>query len=340
MIINFISILNKKKRLVVNMKNFKFLLVGALALTLAACGEENKQADGNASTDKVEMEQQVETGGTVTLIDDLGNQLEFEATPSSVATLNPGMMDILLALGANVTGRPTITSDMKEEVKTIQEIGNPHEPSFEQIVALNAEILIVPPSFQQFATTVEATGTKIVYSTMNSIDDIKNTIKKYGALFNNMATAEKLVAQIDEKIAQGATQSTLDALIVYGAPGTYLAALDNSLYGDILKNAGGKNIAADLPATDKFPTYANLSVEKIVERNPKVIMLITHANPATVKEGFEKQLKENAAWKNLDAVKNNQIIILPADLFDNPGTQVIEAIDYMRDVLKTAEEAA
>ncbi|MFJ7648524.1 ABC transporter substrate-binding protein [Lysinibacillus sp. NPDC097279] len=321
------------------MKKFKFLLVGALALSLAACGEESKQAEMDSSKDKVEMEQQVESGEAVTFIDDLGNKLEFEATPRSVATLNPGMMDILLALGANVTGRPTITTEMKEDVKAIQEIGNPHEPSFEQIAALNAEILIVPPSFQQFATTVEATGTKIVYLNMNSVDDIKKTITQYGELFNNTAKANELVAQIDEKIAQGATESTLDALIVYGAPGTYLAALDNSLYGDILKKAGGKNIAADLPATEKFPSYATLSVEKIVERNPKVIMLITHANPATVKEGFEKQLKENAAWKNLDAVKNNQIIILPAELFDNPGTQVVEAIDYMREVLKTAEEA-
>lgn len=321
------------------MKKFKFLLVGALALSLAACGEESKQAETDSSKDKVEMEQQVESGEAVTFIDDLGNKLEFEATPRSVATLNPGMMDILLALGANVTGRPTITTEMKEDVKAIQEIGNPHEPSFEQIAALNAEILIVPPSFQQFATTVEATGTKIVYLNMNSVDDIKKTITQYGELFNNSAKANELVAQIDEKIAQGATESTLDALIVYGAPGTYLAALDNSLYGDILKKAGGKNIAADLPATEKFPSYATLSVEKIVERNPKVIMLITHANPATVKEGFEKQLKENAAWKNLDAVKNNQIIILPAELFDNPGTQVVEAIDYMREVLKTAEEA-
>lgn len=322
------------------MKKFKFLLVGALALSLAACGEESKKADVNASADQVDIEQQtLETVGALTLIDDLGNKHEFEATPGSVATLNPGMMDILLELGANVTGRPTITSDRGAEVESIQEIGNPHEPSFEQIAALNAEILIVPPSFQQFATTVEATGTKIVYSNMNSVDDIKKTIKKYGALFNNTATAKKLVTQIDEKIAEGTTGSTLDALIVYGAPGTYLAALDNSLYGDILNKAGGKNIAADLPATDKYPTYANLSVEKIVERNPKVIMLITHAKPEAVKEGFEKQLKENAAWKNLDAVKNDQIIILPAELFDNPGTQVVEAIDYMRGVLKTAEEA-
>ena len=133
------------------------------------------------------------------------------------------------------------------------------------------------------------------------------------------------------------TESSKNALIVYGAPGTYLAALDNSLYGDILKAAGGNNIAAKFPALDKYPTYASLSAEKIVEGDPQIIMLITHSNAEQVKAGFEKQMNQDAAWKNLDAVKNNQIIILPADLFDNPGTQVIEALEYMRDLLQKAE---
>lgn len=109
------------------------------------------------------------------------------------------------------------------------------------------------------------------------------------------------------------------------------------MYGDILKAAGGNNIAADLPALDKYPTYASLSAEKIVEGNPQIIMLITHSDPNVVKEGFEKQMNENAAWKNLGAVKNGQIIILPSQLFDNPGTQVVEALDYMRDLLEKAE---
>ena len=39
----------------------------------------------------------------------LTQSLLDEAMPGSVATLNSGMMDILLELGANVTGRPTIT---------------------------------------------------------------------------------------------------------------------------------------------------------------------------------------------------------------------------------------
>ena len=322
------------------MKFPKIVLASVLVLTLAACGSGDESAKEKVSNENKTVQTEVVEAGPIVLIDDLGNKIEFKEAPKSVATLNPGMLDILVELGTNVTGRPSMTTEMTDEVKAIQEIGNPHEPSFEQIAAVNPELLIVPPSFMQYAATLEATGTKVAYLNMESIDGIKETIEKYGELFAKEDRAKELVQEIDAKLAEAKEESTLNALIVYGAPGTYLAALDNSLYGDILAKVGGKNIASDLPALDKYPSFASLSAEKIVEGNPQIIMLITHANPEVVQAGFEKQMSEDAAWKNLDAVKNNQILILPSELFDNPGTQVVEAIDYMKNLLKEAEAAA
>lgn len=319
------------------MKFTKVLLTNVLVLSLAACG--NNDGSSSSNINKSTHSQGI-SGDQITFTDDLSNKIVLDHIPTSVATLNPGMMDILLELGANVTGRPTITGEMTDEVESIQELGNPHEPSFEQIVATNPELLIVPESFMQFASTIQATGIKIAYSDMNSIDDIRVTIEKYGELFDATEKADELVAEMDAKIDEEAVESTLDALIVYGAPGTYLAALDSSLYGDILAKSGGNNIASKLPELDKFPSYANLSAEKIVEGNPQIIMIITHSNPKSVKSGFEMQMSQNPAWKNLDAVKNNQIVFLPADLFDNPGTQVIKAIEYMKNLLNEAEAAA
>ena len=324
------------------MKKWRFLLVGALALSLAACGDEEvEKNDSKADTEVVENDKakEVSQAGPVKFVDALGNEHEFETAPASIATLDPGVMDILVELGANITGRPQVSSELEEDVAAIQELGNPHEPSFEQIAALNPEVLIVPPSFAQFASTIEATGIKVVYESMQSIEDIQSTVTRYGELFGKQAEATKINDEITKAIGES-VESTQDALIVYGAPGTYMAALNNSLYGDILAKAGGNNIAADLPGLDKYPSYATLSAEKIVEGNPKLIMLITHANPEMVQAGFEQQMSENPAWKNIDAVKNGQIVILPSVLFDNPGTQVIEAVDYMRDLLTKAEEAA
>lgn len=322
------------------MKFSKAILASLLALTLAACNAEEASNQETEVESKETTQSEIVESGPIVFVDDLGNKLEFEEAPKSVATLNPGMLDILVELDVNVTGRPTMTTEMTDEVKAIQEIGNPHEPSFEQIAVVNPELLIVPPSFMQYASTLEATGTKVAYLNMDSIEGIKSTIEKYGSLFGKNDRAKEIVEEIDTKLAEAKADLTLNALIVYGAPGTYLAALDNSLYGDILAKVGGNNIASDLPALEKYPSYASLSAEKIVEGNPQIIMLITHADPKIVQEGFEKQMSEDAAWKNLDAVKNGQILILPSELFDNPGTQVVEAIDYMKDLLNEAEAAA
>jgi iron complex transport system substrate-binding protein len=332
MIIN--SFFWKKRR--INMKKWSVLLACTLALALAACGGEGNENTNANETNQVQSNQVVDQDYHVKFVDALGKEHEFTQVPKTIATLNPGILDILLSLDANVTGRPTISSEISDEIKAIQDLGNVHEPSFEQIVALRPEVLIVPASFQRFAATLESAGIEVIYEDLDSIQQIKDSVKRYGEVFNQEEKANDIIAEIqqaeDEKIS-----STKNALIVYGAPGTYLAALDNSLYGDILNTVGGHNIASDLPALDQYPNFASLSAEKIVKGDPQVIMLITHANEKVVKSGFEKQMSENAAWKNLDAVKNGNIIILPSDLFDNPGTQVVEALDYIRDVLEKAE---
>lgn len=81
-------------------------------------------------------------------------------------------------------------------------------------------------------------------------------------------------------------KSDVKALLVYGAPGTYLAALPTSLSGNILEKTGGKNIAADFPEMKEYPQYAQLSVERIIEANPDVIYLITHGDPNSVKKSI------------------------------------------------------
>lgn len=80
----------------------------------------------------------------------------------------------------------------------------------------------------------------------------------------------------------------------------------------------------------EYPQYAQLSVERIIEANPDVIYLITHGDPNSVKKAFEGEMMKNEAWKNLDAVKQKRVVILPPDLFgSNPGTKVTEAMDFM-----------
>lgn len=241
-----------------------------------------------------------------------------------------GDMDIIHALGGKVVGRPDTKLTLPEELKKAKIIGNAHQPNFEQIASLKPDVLVANNGFQKNVPTVEGQGTKVIISSANSVQDIQKNIELYGTVMKKEDKAKELNQKINDQMKKYEKKSDVKALLVYGAPGTYLAALPTSLSGDVLEKTGGKNIASDFPETKEYPQYAQLSVERIIEANPDVIYLITHGDPKSVKKAFEGEMMKNEAWKNLDAVKQNRVVILPPDLFgSNPGTKVTEAMDFM-----------
>lgn len=291
-----------------------FLLIGC-----------NAKGNDKASATKTEKGKE-----KIEITDLSGRKVTFDKTPGSFATLSMGDMDIIHALGGKIIGRTDTKLTLPEELKKAQVIGNAHQPNFEKIASLKPDVLVANNGFQKNVPTVEGQGTKVVISTVNSVQDIQKNIEIYGAVMKKEEKAKELNQKINDQMKKYEKKSDVKALLVYGAPGTYLAALPTSLSGDILEKTGGKNIAAGFPEMKEYPQYAQLSVERIIEANPDVIYLITHGDPNSVKKAFEGEMMKNEAWKNLDAVKQNRVVILPPDLFgSNPGTKVTEAMDFM-----------
>lgn len=319
-------------------KSLLFILLAIVLVIAAACSGEDSQEEVQHTDVSSAKEEVEETSAAIEVKDALGETIVFDEVPASVAVLSAGDLDILHKLQANIIGRPTINGPVDPEVENMTEIGNPHQPNFEKIAEINPAVLIAPLSFQQYAENVEQQGTKIVYTKANSIEDIVNSIDMYGKIFGKEREAEEIIREIQDGIAAVEQAEPVNTLLVYGAPGSYLAALPNSLAGDLLEKAGGENIASDFPKEENYPQYASLSVEKIIERNPEMVMLITHGDPEAVKDAFEKEMSENAAWKNLDAVKNGNVIVLPSHLFGtNPGTKVSEALQVMQESLSVVK---
>ncbi|PEZ54951.1 iron-hydroxamate ABC transporter substrate-binding protein [Bacillus cereus] len=291
-----------------------FLLIGCSA-----------KGDEKASAIKTEKGKE-----KIEITDLSGRKVTFDKVPESFATLSMGDMDIIHALGGKIVGRPDTKLTLPDELKKAQVIGNAHQPNFEQIASLKPDVLVANNGFQKNVPTVEGQGTQVIISSANSVQDIQKNIELYGTVMKKEDKAKEINQKMNDQMKKYEKKSDVKALLVYGAPGTYLAALPTSLSGDILEKTGGKNIASDFPETKEYPQYAQLSVERIIEANPDVIYLITHGDPKSVKKAFEGEMMKNEAWKNLEAVKQNRVVILPPDLFgSNPGTRVTEAMDFM-----------
>ncbi len=324
----------------------KYILAAVLSVcmtVLAACGgtDSGEEVSAEKAGAKTSQSDNVNENKEIEITDATGQKITLEQAPKSVAVLSSGDLDMLLALDANVVGRPSSQGEPAAELKDIQEIGNPHQPNFEKIAEVHPEVMIASPSFKQFAANLEAQGTKVVYTQANSVEDILQTIEMFGMMLGKSDEAQKVIAGLNEQLdalAGAESENGVKTLLVYGAPGSYLVALPSSLSGDLLERAGGENIASDFPQEEKYPQYASLSTEKIIERNPEAVMLITHGDPEGVKKAFEGEMDKNPAWKNLDAVKNGKVTVLPSHLFGtNPGTKVADALQVMNDSLKEAK---
>lgn len=324
-----------------NMRKLSIFIISIfLLIVLAACGTsaEETEEDVQDTNDTASESSDKESNLPIEVTDASGETITFESIPESAATLSSGDLDILHNLGVEIVGRPTTNVEVPADVEDAPEIGNLHQPNFEKIAEANPEVLIAPLSFERHAANIEEQGTKVVYSNANSIADIQETIEVFGQIFHKEAEAEKINNGITEKTEgiEADEEDPVRALLVYGTTESSLAALPNSLSGDLLEKAGGENIAQDFELAENFPNYANLSPERIIERNPEVIMLITHGEPETVKEAFEQEMETNAAWFNLDAVKNGNVVILPSDLFGaNPGTKIVDALEVMSESLES-----
>ncbi len=281
------------------------------------------------------------TGSSVTVTDFAGRTVSLQHAPQRIVALSNGEVNIIYALGGTVVGRPTSSSGAPiKEAENVQTIGSTHEIDLEKVALLQPDVVLGnSPMNEKDIPSVEGIGAQMVLSAANSVDDIQRQITLFGQLLHKPAQASSLNAELKQHIAKLAKNSQASetqpkVLLVYGAPGTYMAALPNSLSGNILELAGGRNIAADLPGLQSYPQYAQLNTERVVQADPDYVFIMTHGNSEEVKAGFLKEMQDNQAWSNVSAVKNNHVDVLPSDLFGtNPGTRVTEALDLLHKLL-------
>lgn len=277
-----------------------------------------------------------------TVKDFADREVTFNEVPKKIVPLGNGDLDIIYALGGEAVGRPNSKGDVPEQVKDLPEVGTSHELDLEQVAILQPDVVLGETTLNaKDVQTIEGIGSKMLLSNANSVEDIYKQIELYGAMLQKEEKASEIIEELKAEVeATKETQPTKKSrvLIIYGAPGTYMVALPNSLSGNILELAGGTNIAANFQQLEAFPQYAQLNSERIVEANPEYVWLMTHGNSEEVRKGFIKEMERNPAWNSIDAVINKNVEVLPSDLFGtNPGTKVTDAIVLLQDMLKKAE---
>ncbi|MHB0884004.1 ABC transporter substrate-binding protein [Paenibacillus sp. SEL1] len=326
------------------MKSYVLWSSAALLLAVTGCSNGTSTADHKPASASVSTASSTTSGATIQVTDFSNRTLAFQKVPQHIVALSNGDLDIIYALGGTAVGRPNSNGpSVVPAAENVQQIGSTHEVDLEKITMLKPDVVLGNyPMNEKDIPAIEGVGSQLLLTGANSVHDIQSQITLFGQLLQKQAQAVKLNQQIDQQVTklqkETASASKPKVLLVYGAPATYMAALPNSLSGNILEAAGGSNIAADFPGLQNFPQYAQLNTERIIQADPDYIFIMTHGNTEDVKAAFIKEMQENAAWNGIRAVKNNQVEVLPSDLFGtNPGTRVTKALDLMHQKLYPAK---
>jgi len=303
-----------------------FVLLLCLTLSLAGCNERQSETYTPGTVLS-------ETDTSIKIVDMAGRVVTVPRNSESYAFVYRVVARFLISLDR---GQQIVGSGKPEEFLNLVAPGLSEVPSIGQgVVDMEALAEVNPDVFFHKAgdvKTMEAVqklGIPSVGLLFETPDDMLTALKIMGIVCNSEEKADELIEYYHQKILeQQAIVSVLDDTNKKTAVmmGTSIGKVADKtmLQSYMISSAGGINPAADVEATELWPT---VGVEEIFGWNPDYIF-ITNSQSATY---TVEELISDPAWSALKAIKNKHVYVMPAaaDSWEFPGVVSVLGTDYM-----------
>lgn len=264
-------------------------------------------------------------------VDSSKEQVTSKDEKQVVVATSVAITEILDRLGVEVSGIPQTSYELPESAKGATEVGSPMNPDMEIIKSLNpTDVICVDTLGSDFEKQFEENNINADFYNLSNVDGLKETIAALGEKFNKQDKANEILDEIKEVENKVNSNKKSDdkILVLFGAPGSVMVATDKSYIGNLVELAGGNNIFSN--ATSSF---TQINLEEIIKLNPDKILVMTHAVPEAAKKSVEEELSKDL-WKNVNAVKNNDITYLENGYFGmSANLQIVEAVEKLGDIL-------
>lgn len=285
----------------------RFTVLG-FVLLLVACGGHQGQV---AVTD--------------TVTDDYGRTVVVPAAPQRVVSLSPAVTEIMFALGAGdlLVGRTDfcVYPDAAGDIPSIGGISN---LNVERILSMQPDLIIsgsmvgkkITDQFDQMGTPMVCVIEKPKFEAL--YDNIKAIGKLVGKEHEADSLIENLKLRMESLLAHGDSSQNTQLPSVYyvvgfGAGGNFTAG-GNTFINDIIRMAGGRNIAEDIEGW-------SYSLEALVKEDPNFIIVRREDSAAFC--GMKP-------YDRLSAVKNGHVIGIVSGTLDLQVPRNIDAVLYLR----------
>lgn len=280
----------------------------SVALLLSACGHSRIQTT------------------TDTITDDYSRMVVVPTQPQRVVSLSPAVTEIIYALGAEdmLVGRTDFCT-YPPEAANIPSIGGISNLNIEKILFLNPDLVISGSMVGKKVTDqMDQMGTPMVCVIEKPhFDALFGNIATIGRLVGRPTQADNLISTVKSRLAtlkhlpaDTSADTSLPSVyyvVGFGPSGNFTAG-GNTFINDIIRMAGGRNIAASVEGW-------SYSLEALMHEDPDFIIVRREDSAAFCKA---------TPYNNLRAVRQGHVIGMISGTMDLQVPRNIDAILYLR----------
>ena len=256
-------------------------------------------------------------GEPVTIVDATGAQVNVTLPVERIVSLNPGLTEIICALDCEdrIVGHDE-NSVFPVSVSEKPVAGqNSYDPNLEVLLEMEPDVIVADSmlSYNTEALDKLATaGLPVIIEEPSNVSRVKIVTSNFGLIFGK----EEKAAEINDYISsyENFVNERVKDLASSEKPAVYIewyqpwqTFTEDSAASEIMVNAGGVNIAAEITTTAPV-----LSPEYVVEKNPDIIVRMISGDLIGNATGFEatyNELMNRAGLGEVTAIKEGKVYV-------------------------------
>lgn len=303
---------------------FVFMLVLVLS---TACSTVNKKSD-NPDQQRI--------------IKSVKGDITIPAEPKRVIGLSVVYPEFLYALGVTPIAvqnyHQEFPSYLKEPFKNTQKLGIGETPNFEAILAAEPDLIIAPVwwSEKDYDRLAKIAPTVLLPQRDNWHDELRDISEVLGkkdqveTIIQNLKTKE---SEAKEKLRTLVGDETVMYMMIM--------AKELVIYGENIDRGSFIHKQLGLKPVKNFPQSElslSISLEKIPEYNPDHIILQLDDESSEEIQKRYKELLNSTLWKNMTAVKKNQVYIMGGKEWFSLGMSPLADSNAIDEVVQAFEK--
>ncbi len=266
--------------------------------------------------------------GTVT--DQVGRKIQVPDDPARVIALAPSITEIVYDLGRQekLVGA-TEYSTYPPAAQALPRVGSYVRLDIEKIVALKPDLCLAikDGNPKHIVDRIVSLGIPVYVINPRNLDQIMDAISRIGSLMGAEESARQLVEVMAKRIEKVRARVKKDrhsprVFFQIDAEPLFSAGTDTFIH-ELIVLAGGTNTTAGEVA---YPRY---SWEDIIVLQPELVLISSMAgglSPEYLVGSWKK-------WDQLDAVKNDRIFVVNAELFDRPTPRLVDGLEVIAAIM-------